>query len=353
LKKKVIGDCELYLGDCLEILPKLSGTDADMIFSDPPYGMRKKGIANDNLNYADLLEFNRKWILPSLDVLKTGGSWYCWGIEEPLMDIYGEILKPMIQNREITYRNFITWDKGSGQGQMAGSHRQYPRCNESCLFVTKGNRTVKKASKAKDFIEEYRDSKEIIIRELKKAGIGNKEYRQITGLKYKYGHLTTSSSWNMMPEKQYVQIRDYCKKNGVKAFEKPYSEIKNEYDKALLKWRRNRTYFDNTHENMNCVWHFSPVTNNSGEYCGHPAQKPTALCTRAVKTSCPQGGLVVDPFMGSGSAGVACLQLGRRYIGIEINEESFDIACKRIKEAYKQPMLETTTPYPPTPKGDI
>jgi DNA modification methylase len=331
-KTKVIGDCELHLGDCLEILPKLSGSGADVIFSDPPYGMRKKGIANDNLNYADLLEFNKKWILPSLDVLKNGGSWYCWGIEEPLMDIYGEILKPMMLNREITYRNFITWDKGAGQGQMAGSHRQYPRCNESCLFVTKGNRTVKKMSAKAHFIDELRNTRELLIAELKKAGINNDITQTITGKEYVYGHWIATASWRMIVKNDYNQLKNYCEKNRINAFNKTYKEFIGEYENALKEWQRNRTYFDNTHENMNCVWHFTPVTNNSGEYCGHPAQKPVALCARAIKTSCPQGGLVVDPFMGSGSAGVACTQLGRRYIGIEINEESFDIACKRIKE---------------------
>jgi site-specific DNA-methyltransferase (adenine-specific) len=86
---------------------------------------------------------------------------------------------------------------------------------------------------------------------------------------------------------------------------------------------------------MNCVWNFNPVRNNSCEYCGHPAQKPIALCNRANKTSCPVNGIVLDPFRGSGRAGVACQQLGMRYVGIEINNQSFNIACKRIKETIK------------------
>jgi DNA modification methylase len=46
-----------------------------------------------------------------------------------------------------------------------------------------------------------------------------------------------------------------------------------------------------------------------------------------------KGNIVLDPFMGSGTTGVACMELGRRFIGIEINEKYFDIAYKRIKEA--------------------
>jgi DNA modification methylase len=51
------------------------------------------------------------------------------------------------------------------------------------------------------------------------------------------------------------------------------------------------------------------------------------------------GGTILDPFMGSGTTGVACVNLGRKFIGIEISEKYFDIACKRIETAYSQPRL--------------
>ena len=47
-------------------------------------------------------------------------------------------------------------------------------------------------------------------------------------------------------------------------------------------------------------------------------------------------GIILDPFMGSGTTGVACAQLGRKFIGIEIEERYFDIACERIDNAYRQ-----------------
>jgi DNA modification methylase len=48
-------------------------------------------------------------------------------------------------------------------------------------------------------------------------------------------------------------------------------------------------------------------------------------------------GLVFDPFMGSGTTGISCAQMGRKFIGIEIDKSYFDIACKRIEEAYERP----------------
>ena len=49
------------------------------------------------------------------------------------------------------------------------------------------------------------------------------------------------------------------------------------------------------------------------------------------------GHTILDPFMGSGTTGVACAKLGRKFIGIELEPKYFDIACKRIEDAYKQP----------------
>ena len=57
---------------------------------------------------------------------------------------------------------------------------------------------------------------------------------------------------------------------------------------------------------------------------------------RLVSASVRHDGLVLDPFMGSGTTGVACANLGRKFIGIEIERKYFDIACERIDNAYRQ-----------------
>ncbi len=67
----------------------------------------------------------------------------------------------------------------------------------------------------------------------------------------------------------------------------------------------------------------------------HPTVKPLSLMLKIVKNV--TGDTIFDPFMGSGTTGVACCQLGRPFIGVEINEDYFDIACKRISAAHNQP----------------
>lgn len=70
----------------------------------------------------------------------------------------------------------------------------------------------------------------------------------------------------------------------------------------------------------------------------HPCEKPVALMEWCLGFL-PDAQTILDPFMGSGTTGVACANLGRRFIGIEIEPKYFDIACKRIEDAYKQPRL--------------
>jgi site-specific DNA-methyltransferase (adenine-specific)/modification methylase len=69
----------------------------------------------------------------------------------------------------------------------------------------------------------------------------------------------------------------------------------------------------------------------------HSKQKPIVVmkwCLGFIRAP-----LILDPFMGSGTTGVACVNLGRRFIGIEIEPAYFDIACRRIEAAYRQPRL--------------
>ncbi len=68
----------------------------------------------------------------------------------------------------------------------------------------------------------------------------------------------------------------------------------------------------------------------------HPAQKPLEMFLDFATWCSDDGGLIVDPYMGSGTTGVACVQLGRKFIGVEISEDYFRIAVKRISEAQAQ-----------------
>jgi len=83
------------------------------------------------------------------------------------------------------------------------------------------------------------------------------------------------------------------------------------------------------------------ITAMDNKGVNHPTPKPVKLYKWLVANCAQPGGVVLDPFMGSGTTGIACLQLGRRFIGCEISAEYFAVAEKRIKQAALQPGLFT------------
>lgn len=76
---------------------------------------------------------------------------------------------------------------------------------------------------------------------------------------------------------------------------------------------------------------------NDSNQISHPCAKPLAAMLWAVNRASLERQTILDPFMGSGTTGVACVKLGRKFIGIEIDEGYFEIACKRIRDCYAQP----------------
>jgi site-specific DNA-methyltransferase (adenine-specific) len=84
-------------------------------------------------------------------------------------------------------------------------------------------------------------------------------------------------------------------------------------------------------------WH--AIANAYEPGFGHPSPKPECVMRWLVSHAAQHRETILDPFMGSGTTGVACIKLGRKFIGIEIEPKYFDIACRRIEEAWKQPRL--------------
>lgn len=82
----------------------------------------------------------------------------------------------------------------------------------------------------------------------------------------------------------------------------------------------------------------------------HPTQKPVALMEWCL-SFVPHAATICDPFMGSGSTGLACVKMGRAFVGIEREPAYFEIALRRISEAYKQPRLFAEPVPKPTQLG--
>ena len=91
------------------------------------------------------------------------------------------------------------------------------------------------------------------------------------------------------------------------------------------------------------IWHMWNGFSRASEHNVprvHPTQKPIIVMERCIQLArIHVTAFILDPLMGSGTTGVACANLGRRFVGIEIEPKYFDIACRRIEQAYQQPKL--------------
>lgn len=81
---------------------------------------------------------------------------------------------------------------------------------------------------------------------------------------------------------------------------------------------------------MRSVWRIPTPPPSEKVYGKHPTQKPIELLRRIILASTSPGELILDPFAGSGTTGVAALELGRKFIGVDISEEFLALACKRL-----------------------
>ena len=334
-----LGNSILLCGDSTnpdDVSRILGGLKVDLIFTDPPYGMKKEkdGVANDNLNYDDLLNFNKKWLELAFEHLKETGSLYCWGMDEPIMDIYNYILKPKACAGEITFRNLITWDKGNGQGQNSKEYRMYSIADEKCLFVMNGQQNY--GRDLSTWYEGFEPFRKLWIDNVKAAGLTLEKAEKISGSTYA-SHYGSKSQYSFITAEAWANMKAYCKENNLNAFKREYEEVKREYEEVKREyeevkraWYDTRAYFDNTWDNMNNVWHFKRASGAERESTGgHATPKPVALCERAIKSSSRERETVLDFFGGSGSTLIAAEKNNRKALLIELEPKWCDVIRKR------------------------
>lgn len=110
--------------------------------------------------------------------------------------------------------------------------------------------------------------------------------------------------------------------------------------------KKSKHYFDyqlmksyNDNKQMKDVWTGPLTPKREKKFGKHPTQKPLYLLERIIEASTKQGDLILDPFLGSGTTGVAAKKLQRKFIGIEVDEVFIDIAKNRIENTEEEPKL--------------
>ena len=98
--------------------------------------------------------------------------------------------------------------------------------------------------------------------------------------------------------------------------------------------KNNSNFIFKTQREMNNVFYAPIVGGKEREL--HPTQKPLSITKKIIERHCRENGIILDPFLGSGTTAVACKQLSRNFIGIEINPDYVEIANRRLANTYRQ-----------------
>lgn len=310
-------DINLLQGDCLELMKDIPDKSIDLILTDPPYNIGKAKW--DKIpNY---IEWCGKWFIECQRVLKDNGSFYWW--QNDMVQI-AQLMEWLRNNSGFVFNSFIVWDKGDfralswkNPSDVSNLRSWFNTC-EYCLFYTfqdeTGLSTVMLDTNNFPTMRRYFKG----LREY--TGLNKKQILERIGQNADHCFRWNSSQWDMPTPETYKQLVDTFGIDKWDGF-REYESLRQEYES--LRYTHN---LDTKHNN---VWR-SQERNNGKQ---HPTQKPNDLMERIIKTSSNQGDTVLDLFMGSGSTGVACKNLNRNFIGMELDDKYFEIAKRRISEA--------------------
>lgn len=300
-----LGRHRLMCGDATsepDVHRLMDGEKAVLLHADPPYGMNKKGIANDNLHREKLDAFQMAWWRACRSSLADSSSVYVWGDFEGLSRLWHEHLK---HAERLTLRNEVIWTKGSGQGMRSAMRRMYSPITERCLLFMLGEQRM--SENADNYWEGWEPLRAYLDGERQAMGWEYRDVNRICRVSAMATHWFTRSQWLLPTRERYQRLQDAAE--GA-AFRREYDDLRREYDDL-------RPYFDNTHDLMTDVWYHAPVKGR--ERYGHETPKPLPLMERVCKTSAPVGGLILSPFGGTAPEMIAAEQTGRRCNVMELS----------------------------------
>lgn len=318
----------------------MAGEKATLLHSDPPYGFGKEsdGVANDNLHGGKLDAFQVKWWNACAYHVKDNASAYIWGTAPDLWRLWYRHLDPSVGGGEepaavalphLSIRNEIVWEKGAQPGMSSPDMRCFAPNTERALFLMLGEQEI--SIDSDNYWEGFEPLRQALEDERTKAGWKNKDVAKVVGVTARMAaHWFEKSQWIMIPEDRYLQLQEAAassKRPAAEAFSYPYEAIRGVYEELAAQYKAevsdkfyaSRAFFDNVHDSMTEVWSFPRVLGE--ERHGHATPKPVLMIARAIKSSCPAGEIVLEPFAGSGSTLIAAEETGRRCFTMEIQPE--------------------------------
>lgn len=317
----------LLHGDCLELMRDIPERSVDLILCDLPYGVT--GCTWDNVIPFDALwaHYNR--------ILKVNGLAVLFGTQPFTTELIHHNLK--------NYRYSWIWKKDIVTNFANVKVMPMRTTEDICVFYC--DAYLKQGNDG-----QYLELREYLQSEAEKSGLTRAQFKEVLGSHMASHYFTDGKQFQLPSEGAYRKLQ------STGYFKRPYSELVELWQGEKLKRerpvynpqgiykrekprRRNKKYVEGSTIKKSLsgryVQEYSGFPNNILEFKSektwlHPTQKPVALLEYLIKTYTNEGALVLDSCMGSCSTGVACVNTGRSFIGIEKEEKYFKIAQNRI-----------------------
>ena len=307
---------KLYKGDCLIESDKIESGSVDLILTDLPYGTVTNIANSENVNHGmsgktewDIVIDTDKIMDIANRILRKNGKMILTA-QHPFTN---ELINKALPNVPFNYS--IIWEKDHFANALTA--KKAPLNYYEDVLVFSKTHDTKKSHILIDYF----------MNELDKTGLNQNDINKILGNKMGGHYFTKGFQFCVPTEKNYLKLQT----TGF--FKTPYKEIK-EIDNEFKK------KFASTFNLWEGKKYKSNILKYKKDYTGHhPTQKPVLLLEDLIKTFSNENDLVIDLTMGSGSTGVACVNTNRDFIGIEMNDEYFNIATERINKEEPQKEL--------------
>ena len=322
---------QLYLGDCLEVMKSMPDKSVDAIITDPPY--YRVANAQWDKQWKTISEYTA-WLMRAAKewrrILKENGSLYVFADDKVAAYVQVEL------DKEFLLLNNLVWYKSGGSmaSMYAKNFRCYAPVSERILFYSAQYDStgweiikldVNNFTSLREYFRQYQEA----------MGLTKAEIVKRIGQKADHCFRWGSTQWDLPTPETYAELAKIPTNHGFVRREyedlrREYEDLCREYEDLRREYEDLRRPFNADGETLDVI--IGPVV-SSKDNTEHPTTKPLWLMRRLITVSTNPYMTVLDCFMGSGTTGVACMQTGRNFIGIEIDPDYFAIAERRIKEA--------------------
>ena len=301
----------LHHGDSLAFMRDMPSASVDLIATDPPYfKVKPHGWDRQWDKASGFLEWCSEVLAEMERILKPNGSLYWFASPQMTWAVEGRI------RERFQVLNNIRWAKPSGwsNGACKQMLRSYFPEYETAIFAEQ-----------RGFV--FEPLRAYLAGEWERAGLTSRDANEATS-SCMAGHWFTRSQWTLPTADKYALLQARANVNGGEFLRREYEDLRREYEDLR------RPFCVTAEVAYTDTWTFPTVQSYAGK---HPCEKPLALMEQIVSASSRPGAVVFDPFMGSGTTGVAAVRLGRDFIGCDLGGEWVSVARRRIESVNEEP----------------